>query len=314
MAKYHIERSIEIDAAQSEVKSVLIDFRQWPVWSPWLVMDRNTKLTYSDSQSAVNSSYEWSGDLTGEGGMKITSITDDLVEMDLNFVKPFKSKAQVKFDVEATGDNASKVTWHMFGSIPFPISLFMLKSVKSGVGMDFARGLRMLKEFLETGGVASVVELEESEWVEPSTYLGVAGHGNINENIGDRVQACFDDLMDFLVLNGVEATGPSFVIYDEFDLETGAMSYTCAVPVDADVKAPEESKVVRGEMPAGEAIKVRHTGSYQNLGNAWSTGMTFARYKKIKTKKVPTGIEVYRNDPTTVAIEDLDTEVLLLKR
>lgn len=314
MTKYHIKRSIDIDAPQSKVAEALADFRQWPVWSPWLIMDRDTKLTYSDEQGKVGSSYAWTGELTGQGDMKVTSMAEDQLEMDLRFIKPFKSKAKVKFDIKALGDDECRVTWHMFGSIPFPISLFVLPQVKSGIGMDYARGLRMLKEYLETGGVASVVEVEKNGVVESNTFLGVPGNGNINKDVGDQVQACFDELMDYLMLNGIETTGPSFVIYNEFSIDSGEMSYICAAPVDPETKPPEGGKVIRGELEAGQAIKVRHTGSYQNLGNAWSTGMSYARYNKIKTQKSPTGIEIYRNNPDDVEPEDLDTEVFLLKQ
>jgi len=314
VTKYQIDRSIVIDATKPDVSAAIKDFRQWPIWSPWLIMDRGTKLTFTETQGEVGSGYDWSGDLTGQGNMKLSTILDDEVEMDLEFIRPFKTKAKVKFDIIALGDDQTKVTWHMFGSIPFPISLFVIKSMKSGIGMDYARGLRMLKEYVETGGVASAVEIDQDGNISANVYLAVPGRGNINEDIGEQVQACFDELQNYLMLNGVETVGSSFVIYDEMNLDTGETSYLCAAPVSSDTEALEGGTVVRGELDGGAAIRVRHTGSYANLGNAWSTGMSFARYKKIKTTKSPTGIEIYNNDPDETDPEDLDTDVLLLKR
>lgn len=50
MPAFQVKRSIIINAPVNDVKASLIDFRQWPIWSPWLIMEPETKLNYSDVQ------------------------------------------------------------------------------------------------------------------------------------------------------------------------------------------------------------------------------------------------------------------------
>ncbi len=83
MPAFQVERSIIINVPLEDVKASLIDFRQWPIWSPWLIMEPETKLNYSEIQSQVGAGYDWDGELTGSGEMSLIEITDNHLAMDL---------------------------------------------------------------------------------------------------------------------------------------------------------------------------------------------------------------------------------------
>ena len=159
MPAYHVSRSIIINLPIEKVRDSLIDFRQWPTWSPWLIMEPESKLTYSTNQSVVSAGYDWEGELTGKGVMKLLQIADDKLDMDLQFIKPFKSSAKVTFELEEPRKNVTKVTWNMYSKLPFFL-FWMVNKIKIYIGMDFERGLKMLKDFLETGAVPSAVKIE----------------------------------------------------------------------------------------------------------------------------------------------------------
>ncbi|WP_390904712.1 SRPBCC family protein [Vibrio jasicida] len=38
MLSYHVSKSVEIEKTQSEIIDYLKDFKNWPEWSPWLIL------------------------------------------------------------------------------------------------------------------------------------------------------------------------------------------------------------------------------------------------------------------------------------
>ena len=117
-------------------------------------------------------SYSWKGDLTGEGQMEILGEeANQWVDYDLLFLKPWKSKAKVRFEVEGQGDQ-TKVTWFMDSSLPFFL-FFMKKSMTAMIGMDYERGLAMLKEYVEKGEVHSKLDFKGTQSFPGMQYIGI---------------------------------------------------------------------------------------------------------------------------------------------
>ena len=111
MPNYHVKRSINITSSIETVRTSLTDFQQWPHWSPWLIAEPDAKIKYSDNQGEIASSYQWEGELVGSGGMEIVKISDDKIEIQLEFITPFKSTAQVIFELEAKGEETTVNCW-----------------------------------------------------------------------------------------------------------------------------------------------------------------------------------------------------------
>ena len=63
-------------------------------------------------------------------------------------------------------------------------------------------------------------------------------------------------------------------------------------------------------LPASNALRVEHVGSYEHLGNAWSAANQIARYRKLKQCKLGT-FEIYRNSPRETPESELRTDVYL---
>ncbi len=84
--------------------------------------------------------------------------------------------------------------------------------------------------------------------------------------------------------------------------------YSIGFPVSS---KPADLKVgfVSGELPTCEVYSFKHTGPYRHLGNAWSTGMMYARAKAFKQNKKIHPFEIYENDPKEVEENALMTTV-----
>jgi uncharacterized protein YndB with AHSA1/START domain len=140
---YTVERTRTIDAPAERVYPLIADFRQWPRWSPWEDVDPELQRSYSGAESGVGAVYAWSGNRkAGAGRMEILRAEPDaLVEIDLQFEKPFKARNTTSFLLEAAGDR-TEVTWRMTGARPTLIRLTQkFFDMDNLIGKDFDRGL-----------------------------------------------------------------------------------------------------------------------------------------------------------------------------
>ncbi len=306
MPKYQVERSVVIDVPKEKVLKSLQNYKEWKAWSPWLIMDENVEVTYSENQGKVGSSYAWNGEFVGVGNMELLSANETELVMKLEFLKPFKSKADVFFLLEEEGES-TKVTWKMKSALPFFL-FFMVKQMKTFIGMDYERGLRMLKEYLETDEVSSSVKVEGIVSLEGTRYVGIRKTASFDD-LGEVMKKDFETLLNFSKEHNIELKSSPFSIYMSFDMFQRESEFISCIPYHGDVTLPEAFE--KGLFETREAFKVVHTGSYEHVGNAWSTAFTHTRVNKVKTNKSPMGMEFYLNSPEEVESKVLLTEVYL---
>lgn len=306
MPAFHVERSIVINAPEAKVRPAIENFEEWPKWSPWLCMEPDAKLTYRGTPGQSGHGYDWSGNLTGAGGMEIASNSGGKLDMDLQFLKPFKSQAKVVMLIKPQGDEQTEVTWEMDSSLPFFL-FWMVGMMKAMIGMDYARGLKMLKEYVETGTVLSQTEIVGIVDVPQMHYVGVGDECTMDK-IGDSMKQTLPAAHELATKNGLGIAGPPGALYHDVNLKEQRCKYTAIVPINS--PAPIEGGQT-GSVEPCKALKVTHTGSYQNVGNAWSTIMAYQRHKKLKPLKSQCAFEIYANDPCETAEADLLTEIYL---
>ena len=147
---FELKRSLVINAPPDVVFAQLNDFHAWSNWSPWEKIDADLKRTYGDVPAGVGATYQWAGEKTGEGNMKITdSKPGEHVGLDLNFTKPFASNNRTDFDLVKSGEGTT-VTWAMSGKNDFMSkAMGLFKSTDAMVGPDFEKGLANMKTAAE---------------------------------------------------------------------------------------------------------------------------------------------------------------------
>lgn len=145
-----IERKQTIAAPASEIQPLITNFHRWIDWSPWENIDPDLNRIYSGPESGVGATYEWSGNRkAGAGTMKITSVTADAVDVDLNFTKPFKSRSKTYFSFAPDGDG-TVVTWQVHSPKTFMTRVFSIfMNLEKMVGPDLEHGLTQLKAAAE---------------------------------------------------------------------------------------------------------------------------------------------------------------------
>ena len=156
-ATYHVERSAVMTAPPQVVYGIVNDFHRWPDWSPWQHLDPAMKTTIQGSGVGAGTTYSWVGNNdAGEGSMAITESTPaNHIAMKLEFVKPFKSSADVNFRLVPEGDG-TRITWAMDGNNNFMSKVMcMFVSMDSMIGKDFDSGLANLKRVSEAPAASS---------------------------------------------------------------------------------------------------------------------------------------------------------------
>lgn len=298
----NINRSVVVNAPIEKIFSSLNDFNHWPKWSPWLIMEPNTKVTVRDDAKY----YEWQGGRVGEGNMTILSETEnESIDYDLVFLKPWKSQAKVSFYLKPVNDGV-QVTWTMDSSLPF-FMFWMKKQMEAFVGMDYERGLRMLKEYLEKGEIDSKLEFNGISNFPGTHYVGITTTCSMDA-MGDNMMADFGKLMEYGQANQDSATGQAFSIYHKWDMVKQTAEYTACIGVKN--KAENLSGNLKaGEIPATKTYALRHVGNYEHMGNAWSTLYAMQRGKEFKMAKGIHPFEMYMNSPEDTAPKDLITDI-----
>ncbi len=301
---FHLDRSVVIDRSPAEVYAAVADFGTWPKWSPWLCQEPECPVDVTGAPGTEGHGQAWNGDLIGSGNMHIAkAVQDTQLDYDLLFLKPWKARSTVGFTFTPEGEG-TRVSWWMQGSLP--IFLFFLKKMTVAmVGGDYVRGLSMLKELLETGGVKSGVDVRTAAARDGFHYVGRRRSARIAE-IGPAMEEDLGVLARLQDDGALPAPDRIISLYHKWDLVGGTCEYTSTF---AYASAPEVPDGLEGgSIPPHRALQVAHRGAYRHLGNAWAAAMGCARGKHKINKSLPM-YEVCLGSPHDTDEADLEVEI-----
>lgn len=302
MPKMNISRSIEIMAPADKIHNTLNNFNHWAHWSPWLICEPDAKVTVAED----NKFQEWEGVRIGSGNMKVIKEEENKsIDYELTFLKPWKSNAKTRFEFTHEGDSI-KVVWSMDSSLPW-FMFWMKNMMQAFIGMDYERGLNMLKEYVEEGVIKSKLDFKGQSSYPGCKYIGIKTNCSVNE-IGELMRADFEKIRLYANNDKENLEGTPFSIYHKWDVVKKRVSYTAGVPVKSH---PDDlpDGMITGEIPSTEVYTLRHTGPYLHLGNTWSTLYAMHRAKEFKSKKGIHPFEIYGNVPGEVPDEELITDI-----
>ena len=284
---------------------VVSDFNTWTKWSPWLCVEPDATVEVSEDSNSEGSMYSWNGQVVGEGEMEHRRLVpNSRIEEELRFLKPWKSQAEVAFDVKQEGEGSS-ITWTMDGSLPW-FMFWMKNMMVNFIGMDYERGLKMLKEHIETGEVLSQTEVNGVVDIGPLQMVGVRKNCNMAD-INKAMEDALCETMEKIQAAGVQGAGV-MAAYHRVDLKAKTFDFTAGAMLAADREVPG---LDRWALPSSRAFNVKHTGSYDNLGNSWYAAYKHVEHNKLKQNQKVATFEIYRNDPNETAPRDLVTDIYL---
>ena len=307
--KLHIERVISVAKPAATVYGIVSDLAFWNTWSPWIHMEPTAKTKITGKQG-VGQKQSWDGDVIGAGNMEITKLENNKsVQMRLEFLKPWKNVAQVAFTFIEQGPNHCEVRWSMDCGLPL-FMIFFKKMMTAYIQSDYDRGLKMLKEFAETGSVPSHSLFQGVKKQEPFQIVGKTTSCKIID-IATSMHRDFSEMNDLVKNHTLSPPLKAMAVTHEFNIPKGTCKYTAGFyyRADQDVKVP--AGFTHEKYPEHSTLLVDHHGPYRFLGNPWSMAMTYQRGKKFKfLKKVPL-YEVYVTLPDGRAEKDIHTQIFV---
>lgn len=308
MPRYQVARSIQIDASLRRVYDVVADFGTWTTWSPWLLVEPQAKVTVSADPASVGSQYAWQGELTGQGELEHKRLEPEkYIEDELRFIKPFKSTCKVTFEL-APQANGTHLTWTMDGGIPWFL-FWMIPMFKTFIGMDYQRGLTMLKEWIETGAIQSKSIVRGVQQIGPLRMAGVAGQCHVDE-VGAAMEKASAQARAEFARHGLPTEGGMIAVYTRFRVKAGIFEYLVGFQLPDNVSVPASVALKTWSLPASKAFHVEHVGSYRHLGNGWSVANQMVRHQKLKQSRCG-AFEIYRTTPPSTPEAELQTDIYL---
>lgn len=285
--KYSIHKDIIINANKVTILNNIADLTRWNIWSPWSCLDPLAKTDSSKNQMS------WQSQFIGAGNMQITAQTDNDVCIDLKFIRPFKSHANVVLKVEQISESQTKIIWKM--SSKLPIFLFFFKKLfQVMIGRDFVRGLTRLKYLSENQSVPTKLEFFDTpEHVQQFKIAGVSSSCSMN-NIPESMRKAFSKICVLINQAKITPVGSVCFCYN-VKLSDETMDYKAAVIYSGeDVQLGE---LQSQNIPEHQAIKVILYGSYDFMGDAWAGIYAHLKGLKLKVNKQVPPYEKYVKGP-----------------
>lgn len=302
--KYHVEKTILINAPKKKVTPYIEDFNKWIMWSPWNIIEPECPQEITGNPGETGYTMSWDGSVIGSGKNILKEIDESGYHYDLQFIKPFKSQAKTSVLVSEEDGN-TKVTWTMDSSMPF-FMFFMITMMKNWIGMDYERGLRMLKELCEQGSIKAKTTNNGIVDKKGFSYVGIQRTVDVKD-LATTMSKDFETIINDVIKKRGKSAKQWISVYPKINMKTMQFTYVAAIS-DEQLKDVELGpEYIKGEIADGKALEIKHHGSYEFLGNAWSMGMMYMRAKKYKDAGKP--YEQYWNSPRETKSEDLQTSI-----
>lgn len=146
---YNVEKTIVIGQPAASVMGKISDLNYYSQWNPWQQTDPTATSTVTGNPGVPGHSYAWSGKKIGMGSLTLKSLDDKHIHFDLQFLKPWKAKANDNWLFEPWGDGETKVTWQNSGDLAWPIARLIGPMLNKSLNQQFEKGLQNLKKMCE---------------------------------------------------------------------------------------------------------------------------------------------------------------------
>lgn len=147
---FNVEKSTVINKPISAVMSRIANLNDYALWNPWQQSDPTAIKSITGSPGSPGHKYAWEGKKVGVGALTLNQMDDRNIHFDLEFFKPWKSKAKDNWHFESVGSKETKVIWQNSGQLPWPIARLMGPMISKGLNRQFVEGLNNLKKLCES--------------------------------------------------------------------------------------------------------------------------------------------------------------------
>lgn len=122
--------------------------------------------------------------------------------------------------------------------------------------------------------------------------------------IAEAMGSAFMEVYEFMTAQGIVSTQGAIAVYDDYT--PGPSTFRAGFIVGKPDLNKASGAVKAAETPAGRAVHTTHLGEYSGLQNTY--GQMFGFVKNAGADFIAPTWEIYVNDPSQVAPEELITE------
>lgn len=282
--------SMQMNAPVGQIYNQVADLKTWPSWSPWLMHEPKTKLTYSGKAGQEGSSFSWDGKYVGAGTLTHIRLKNDkAIQSRIDFTRPFRSSSESGWEF-APKDKGTEVHWYMKGHMPF-FFRFMTKRTKQMIITDYEIGLAFLNQRVDKAAPKFQLGFEGKEslrdfWGWYDSYKGTM------EGLPSALGNAFQKLMSQVKQDEIKPTAKPCVVYHKMNPRTGTTVCDSVVPV----RKEEKVQPIR-QYSGGLYFHTQLKGDYKYLKHAWYAAASHTRMKKMKVNWSRPSLEVYTKNP-----------------
>ena len=146
---FNVEKTTIISKPVVDVMNRVGDLNYYSQWNPWQQTDATARSTITGTPKIPGHRYAWQGKKVGVGSLTLRDIDSKHIHFDLEFLKPWKSKAKDNWLFEPWGNSETKVTWQNSGELPWPMASLMGPLITKNLNHQFEQGLSNLKRMCE---------------------------------------------------------------------------------------------------------------------------------------------------------------------
>lgn len=151
--KYALQRSITINRPRAALYDYASHIRNQDAYNKWVMADPHARKTFRGTDGTVGFVYAWDSDVkqVGKGEQEIKNlITDERVELDVRFIKPFEGQADSIITFQSLSPDQTNVTWAFHSGMKYPMNIMLLFiNFEKILGSDLEITLQNLKNVQE---------------------------------------------------------------------------------------------------------------------------------------------------------------------
>jgi uncharacterized protein (UPF0254 family) len=149
--QYEVRKSIVIHQPKQVVYDYVKIFKNQKDYSVWVMADSAMIPTITGTDGTVGSSQNWDSKLddVGQGSQTITAMTEDRIDVDLNFVRPMKSTAKAANLFKAIDSLHCELTSVFYGDDKYPFNLLSKLFGEKIIADAEVQNLTNIKNILE---------------------------------------------------------------------------------------------------------------------------------------------------------------------
>jgi effector-binding domain-containing protein/uncharacterized protein YndB with AHSA1/START domain len=303
-----VEVSTLVDAPPATVFALVNDFRRVDLWLPRTATDPNARVAFSGPNRGVGATVTWDGIVAGSGTQTIVeSRATEHVATTINPGEP--GEARTWFDI-GREDGRTRVTWGFAHDHGLNLVGRYFAVLLSGVlKREYDSGISALKDLAESLPRTDFGDLDVEHRVVEAVQIAYRPATSLPEPaaISEAMGKAYFEILSFIDAHGLAEAGAPLSIVRGF--EGSELRFDAAIPVrGVTEETPGDGAAVKlGSTYSGPAIRVRHVGSYRQLG---TTHRKIAAYfAALGLERNGDAWEIYVNDPTTVSEAELLTDI-----